>query len=192
MLGQRRIWFASVGSTSVVCWVRLLTKFRFNVGPALQPIACSMPVNRLRRWPNTDPSLGPFAVYLSETLGIHPMLFQCWPTVFDAGPTLKQPSVIVIQVTLFIPAPETPHNTIRWPNADVMLWHWAKIIPTKTLYALITIFDSECIFFWTLFKDESIDPRDLKRYIWLVYRNVNRFPHTAPLFPPNRTQTQAK
>ena len=22
--------------------------------------------------------------------GIHPMLYQCWPTVFDAGPTLKQ------------------------------------------------------------------------------------------------------
>ena len=22
--------------------------------------------------------------------GIYPMLFQCWPTVFDAGPTLKQ------------------------------------------------------------------------------------------------------
>ena len=22
--------------------------------------------------------------------GIRPMLFQCWPTVFDAGPTLKQ------------------------------------------------------------------------------------------------------
>ena len=25
-----------------------------------------------------------------HTRGIHPMLFQCWPTVFDAGPTLKQ------------------------------------------------------------------------------------------------------
>ena len=25
-----------------------------------------------------------------QTRGIHPMLFQCWPTVFDAGPTLKQ------------------------------------------------------------------------------------------------------
>ena len=30
------------------------TKFRFNVGPALQPIAGSMPVNRLRRWLNTN------------------------------------------------------------------------------------------------------------------------------------------
>ena len=25
-----------------------------------------------------------------------------------------------------------------------------------------------------------------------MYRNVNRFPHTAPLFPLNRSQTQAK
>ena len=29
--------------------VGLPTKFRFNVGPALQPIAGSMPVNRLQR-----------------------------------------------------------------------------------------------------------------------------------------------
>ena len=29
--------------------VGLPTKFRFNVGPALQPIVDSMPVNRLRR-----------------------------------------------------------------------------------------------------------------------------------------------
>ena len=25
-----------------------------------------------------------------QTRGIHPMLFQSWATVFDAGPTLKQ------------------------------------------------------------------------------------------------------
>ena len=52
-------------------------------------------------------------------------------------------------------APETPDNTIHWPNADVMLSHClrrlANIIPIKT-----------------------------------------RFSHTAPLFPLNRTQTQAK
>ena len=38
--------------------VGLPTKFRFIVGPALQAIACSMPVNRLRRESNTDLSLG--------------------------------------------------------------------------------------------------------------------------------------
>ena len=30
-----------------------------------------------------------------QTRGIHPMLFQCWPTVIDAGPTLKQRCVNV-------------------------------------------------------------------------------------------------
>ena len=38
--------------------VGLSTKFRFNVGPALQPIAGPMPVNRLRHWPNTKLSPG--------------------------------------------------------------------------------------------------------------------------------------
>ena len=52
------------------------TKFRFNVGLALQPTAGSMPVNRLRRWPNTN--LSPGQLYtLRKKRGIQPMLFQC-------------------------------------------------------------------------------------------------------------------
>ena len=38
--------------------VGLPTKFRVNVGPALRPIASSMLVNLLRRWPNTNISPG--------------------------------------------------------------------------------------------------------------------------------------
>ena len=38
--------------------VGLPTKLRFNVGPALQPIAGLMPVNRQRRWPSTNLSPG--------------------------------------------------------------------------------------------------------------------------------------
>ena len=38
-------------------------------------------------------------------------------------------------------APETPNNTIHWPDVDVMLGHClrglANIIPIKTLYGLI-------------------------------------------------------
>ena len=30
------------------------------------------------------------ACSILQTRGIHPMVFQCWPTVFGAGPTLKQ------------------------------------------------------------------------------------------------------
>ena len=48
-------------------------------------------------------------------------------------------------------APETPDNTIHWPNADVMLGHClrrlANIIPIKTLYGSITIFNHEHIFY---------------------------------------------
>ena len=38
--------------------VGLPTKLWFHVGPALQPIAGSMPVYRLRRWPSTKLSPG--------------------------------------------------------------------------------------------------------------------------------------
>ena len=37
--------------------VSLPTQCRFNVGPALQPTAGSMPVNRIRRWPNIETEL---------------------------------------------------------------------------------------------------------------------------------------
>ena len=44
-----------------------------------------------------------------------------------------------------------PDNMIHWPNADVMLGHClrrlANIIPIKTLYGLITIFNHEHIFY---------------------------------------------
>ena len=52
--------------------VGLPTTSRFNVGPASQPIADSIPVNHLRRWPNTHPSLG-----LLYTLRKHVALTQC-------------------------------------------------------------------------------------------------------------------
>ena len=58
-------------------------------------------------------------------------------------------------VSLSIPATETPDNTMHWPKADVMLGHclrrWANIIQIKTLYALITIFNREGIFFLNIF-----------------------------------------
>ena len=57
-----------------------------------------MPTNCLRRWPNTTLTVG-HAVYVAaapkQTRAIHPILFQCWPNVFDAGPKLKQYRVIV-------------------------------------------------------------------------------------------------
>ena len=53
--------------------VGLPTEFRFNVGPASQPIASSMLGNCLRRWPNTNPSLG-----LLHTLRKDVTFTKCW------------------------------------------------------------------------------------------------------------------
>ena len=65
--------------------VGLPTKFRFNVGPALQPVAGSMPVNRLRRWPNTNLSLG-----LLYTLRKHVALNQSCFNVDPQSSTLAR------------------------------------------------------------------------------------------------------
>ena len=42
--------------------VGLPTKYWFNVGPASQPIAGSMPVNRIRRSPNIKTEMGDYPV----------------------------------------------------------------------------------------------------------------------------------
>ena len=121
--------------------VGLPTKFRFNVGHASQPIAGSMLFNRLRCWPNTNPSLG-----LLSTLRKHVAFIQC---CFNVDHSLRRwPGIettlsdctdccIVMRVRLSIPASETPDNTIHWLNADVMLGHrlrrWANIILTNTI-----------------------------------------------------------
>ena len=78
--------------------VGLPTKFQFNVRPALQPIAGSIPVNRPRRWPITNPSLGVVYTLRKHVSSTQLILFQCWLTVFDAGPTLKQHLVIVPRI----------------------------------------------------------------------------------------------
>ena len=61
---------------------------------ASQPIVVPMTVNRIRRWPTIDTELGVCPVFAQtatqQTRGIRPMLFQCWASVEDVGPTLKQ------------------------------------------------------------------------------------------------------
>ena len=65
--------------------VGLPTKFRFNVGPASQPIAGLMPINRLRRWPNTNLSLG-----LLYNLRKHVAFTQCCCNVDPQSSTLAR------------------------------------------------------------------------------------------------------
>ena len=124
--------------------VGLPTKFRLNVGPALQPIAGSMSVNRVRRWPNSNLPSG--MLYTSRK---HVAFNQCCFNVDlqSTGRSLKQHWMIVLCFLTAalcwwcfnIPAPETPDNTIHRPNADVMLGYrlrrYDNIIPTKTLKA---------------------------------------------------------
>ena len=49
--------------------VDLATQYRFKVGPASQPIAGSMPVNRIRRWPNIETELGDCPVFALIAIG---------------------------------------------------------------------------------------------------------------------------
>ena len=51
--------------------VSLPTQYRFNAGPASQPIAGSMPVNRIGRWPNIETKLGDCPVFALTVIGVH-------------------------------------------------------------------------------------------------------------------------
>ena len=71
----------SILAYDVLCTenVGLPTKFRFNAGPALQPIAVPMPVYDyygLRRWPNTNPPT--FAQHCSNVIQ---MFCICWESI---------------------------------------------------------------------------------------------------------------
>ena len=106
------------------------------------PNAVSILTHRLRRWPDIETALGDRTTFS-----------DCF---------------IVMRVTLSIPAPETPDNTMHWPNADVMLGHhlrrWANIIPTETLKALITIFNRKCIL-----SEQFLKTKVLNLGTWNVY-----------------------
>ena len=63
-----------------------------------------------------------------------------WPVIETASGECRPTDCTdccIMLVTLRTPEPETPDNTIHWPNAQVILGHrlrrWAKIILTKTL-----------------------------------------------------------
>ena len=72
--------------------VGLPTQYRFNVGPASQPFAGSMPVNRIPRWPNI------------ETVGDCPVF-----------------ALTAIRLTLRPHEGHYPYNTKHLPNCEVML-----------------------------------------------------------------------
>ena len=80
-----------------------------------------------------DASWLPFA---QQTRYIHPMMFQCWATVFDAGPTLKQLWVDASCITRIccmsgLPYPEMPLPAKTWHsnNVGLMLSHRLRCCP---------------------------------------------------------------
>ena len=99
--------------------VGLPTKFRLNVGPASQAIAGSMPVNRLRRWPNTNLSPG-----LLYTVRKHVAFNHCCFNVDPQSSTLELGDCTVfsdcciILVTLSIPAQK--HQITRYIGPMLM------------------------------------------------------------------------
>ena len=99
--------------------------FWFNVGPASQPIAGSMLGNRLRRWPNTNPSLG-LLYHLRKRLTFTQFCFFVDPQSSTLArhwnSTLFSDCCTVMRVTLSIPAPETPIPRYIGP---MLPWCWA-------------------------------------------------------------------
>ena len=154
--------------------VGLPTKCRFNV----QPLRCPLLVQC--RSIVYDAGLTIIHHWVCCILhGKHVAFSQCCFNVDPPSSTLvKQHWVIVpyfltaalgvtVPVTFSIPAPETPDNTIYWPNADVMLGHCLRRrAKTKTIQALITIFNREGIFFLnTFYRRKYLTYRDFKRYV---------------------------
>ena len=71
---------------SIQCWASVATHCWFNADKLSTTLA--------QHYSNTG-----FAINLAaapqQTRAIYQILFQCWPNVFEAGPTLKQHWVIV-------------------------------------------------------------------------------------------------
>ena len=105
--------------------VGLPTLYWFNVGPASQPIAVSMPVNRTSRWPNIETELGDCPVF----------------------------ALTAIRRTYVLPPKRHyPDNMIHWSNCEIMVGHrlrrWANIISTFRLLItnIFMIFFSEDLY----------------------------------------------
>ena len=107
---------------------RLHTKFRLKVGPALQPIAGSMPVIVY----DADPALIYHQVccilcanmcHSTNTVSMLTRSLRRWPTIGKAlGVCTVFSDCWFMLVTFKIPAPKTPDNTILWPNAGPALF----------------------------------------------------------------------
>ena len=113
--------------------VVLPTKFRFNVGPALQPllVRCGSIVydagpTLIHHWVSCI--LCPKTWHSINVVSMLTHSLRCWPVIETAlGDCTVFADCCIMLVTLLIPEPEIPDNTIHWLNADVMLCHSATL-----------------------------------------------------------------
>ena len=70
-------------------WI-LNTPFRNQGDVTEREKGCSVDYTGICRPHQGGVNLTNKGITSQQTRGIHPMLFQCYPTVFDAGPTLQQ------------------------------------------------------------------------------------------------------
>ena len=185
--------------------VGLPTKHRLNVGPALQPIAGSMPINLLRRWPSTN--LLPGLLYIlwantchsTNTVSMLTHSLRRWPVIETAlSDCIVFSDYRILLVTFKIPASETPDNTIHGPNADVMMGHrlrrWATIFQPKPFKLLTTNIIVNIIITEHLLKTKVLNLRTWNAIFDLFIRTgVQKcqpfHTHITPLPPLNRTRT---
>ena len=81
-----------------------------------------------------------------QTRGIHLMLFQCWPTVFDAGPTLKQhwvKALCLLGDVIYLSCPTVTcfQSPSAWPIIPCLLsYYWmiplGEIVLASSTYHL--------------------------------------------------------
>ena len=189
--------------------VGLPTQFRFNVGPALQPIARLMTVNRLRCWPNINLTLG-LLYTLHQHISKHmPFTRSCFNVELQPS-TLAQHWVIVpcllgychiaMRVTLSYPDAKKATSQITryriaqcWcndrPPSATLGHHYPNQNPLSSWYNNIKYkYNREYYFFLTLFKNATVWPSDLKRYIRHVDKDwcteMSTVSHTQqPSFP---------
>ena len=76
-----------LANTGFTCACAVHDCLRHNGGPKHYTLSFIASINTIISPPNKAHD---FCRSSQQIRDIHPMLFQCWPTVFDAGPTLKQ------------------------------------------------------------------------------------------------------
>ena len=159
-----------------------------------------MTVNRLRRWPNTNPSLG-----LLYTLRKHVDFTQCCFNDDPQSSTLARHlnSIVWLYRVFWLLHCYTGDGARNIRKHDTLALCWCNAgPPSATLGQSYSnrkpLSANYFIYSWMHFLEHFLKIKvpnvgtsnvifDMFR---LVYRNVNRFPHTAPLFPRNRTQAK--